>query len=305
MNECGSFDHESFEHGLTAAFAAVEPSNPDTPGVGSLQFMQHNHSLNSLAYLLDKVRGRLLMRRPNSAKPQDDKKALEEIFTKLSKDGDDDDDMDEEIVFAPPEVTVSDEEEEYLDLRIQRLPPHHEPHRRRSFPLVFSPPVEPRSPAGISPVGMTSGSSFQTSLLLPNYSSQRFSPDLRSPRPSTSSAFHSPYLSPSPARHAFDILPLPANESQRHSVSSFNSFEIPAPDAFQLRRKRVAKLTKFFGTDYRSLFGEVLESLESGVREDRSRGSLTQEETEVCTGFDNLNMKLTTNLSVGTPSQAS
>ena len=54
---------------------------------------------------------------------------------------------------------------------------------------------------------------------------------------------------------------------------------------FQRRRKRAAKLTKFFGTDYRSLFGEVLESIENGVRDDQKRGSLSAEEVQVRLSF--------------------
>ena len=42
----------------------------------------------------------------------------------------------------------------------------------------------------------------------------------------------------------------------------------PAPEegyAFQVRRRRAAKLTNFFGVNYRELMSEILESLEKGI----------------------------------------
>ncbi|KAG9096876.1 hypothetical protein FS749_007532 [Ceratobasidium sp. UAMH 11750] len=50
---------------------------------------------------------------------------------------------------------------------------------------------------------------------------------------------------------------------------------------FAARRKRAAKLSKFFGVSYRDLFGAVLDILESDVREDKEEGSLSAAETQV------------------------
>jgi hypothetical protein len=62
--------------------------------------------------------------------------------------------------------------------------------------------------------------------------------------------------------------------------------EIPVPPPkelsnFQLRRRRAAKLTNFFGVDYRELIHDILESIEKGVEEERKRGTLRPEEVEV------------------------
>ena len=55
----------------------------------------------------------------------------------------------------------------------------------------------------------------------------------------------------------------------------------PAQSAFQLRRRRAAKLTQFFGVDYRDLMNEVFESLEMGLEEEQGRGTLRPEEAAV------------------------
>lgn len=52
-----------------------------------------------------------------------------------------------------------------------------------------------------------------------------------------------------------------------------------ARNEFATRRKRAAKLSKFFGVSYRDLFGAVLEILESDVKEDKEEGSLSAAET--------------------------
>ncbi|KAH9858272.1 hypothetical protein C2E23DRAFT_803328 [Lenzites betulinus] len=74
----------------------------------------------------------------------------------------------------------------------------------------------------------------------------------------------------------------------RTSIASFTSeiSLIPAatPDAepsFQQRRRRAAKLTHFFGVDYRELMNEVLESIEKGLEEERGRGTLRPDEVRV------------------------
>ena len=57
----------------------------------------------------------------------------------------------------------------------------------------------------------------------------------------------------------------------------------PEPDvtAFQARRRRAAKLTQFFGVDYRELMTEILDSIERGLEEESGRGTLNPDEVEV------------------------
>jgi hypothetical protein len=56
----------------------------------------------------------------------------------------------------------------------------------------------------------------------------------------------------------------------------------PDPRGFQQCHRRVAKLSHFFRVNYRDLFADVLESIEMGMQEELSTGSLTADEFEVC-----------------------
>ena len=72
----------------------------------------------------------------------------------------------------------------------------------------------------------------------------------------------------------------------RASVASlYSQYALGEPaeesSPFELRRRRAAKLTQFFGVQYRDLFGEVLDSIESSVREDEGKGALNAAEAEV------------------------
>lgn len=71
----------------------------------------------------------------------------------------------------------------------------------------------------------------------------------------------------------------------RTSIVSISNDMIPPnrPEAsdFQIRRRRAAKLTSFFGVDYRELIHDILESIEKGVEEERKRGTLRPEEVDV------------------------
>jgi hypothetical protein len=74
-------------------------------------------------------------------------------------------------------------------------------------------------------------------------------------------------------------LPSPALST---SIAESNTSTIkPEPTDFQLRRRRAAKLTQFFGVDYKQIIHDVLESIEKGVEEERKRGTLQPEEVEV------------------------
>lgn len=50
---------------------------------------------------------------------------------------------------------------------------------------------------------------------------------------------------------------------------------------FQIRRRKAAKLTNFFGVDYRELIQDILESIERGVGEELKQGTLLPQEVEV------------------------
>jgi hypothetical protein len=75
---------------------------------------------------------------------------------------------------------------------------------------------------------------------------------------------------------------LPARTSMTSVASEF-SVTNSKPDVsdFQVRRRRAAKLTQFFGVNYRELINDVLESLETGLELERRRGTLRAEEVEV------------------------
>ncbi|KZV93502.1 hypothetical protein EXIGLDRAFT_673965 [Exidia glandulosa HHB12029] len=70
----------------------------------------------------------------------------------------------------------------------------------------------------------------------------------------------------------------PAARSSAASVLSV----MPAPDprGFGARRRRAAKLAQFFGVSYRDLFGEVLDSIEMGVRDEATKGSMQPDEVQ-------------------------
>ena len=48
-----------------------------------------------------------------------------------------------------------------------------------------------------------------------------------------------------------------------------------------MRRRKAAKLTQFFGVDYRELINDVLQSIENGVENEHESGTLRAEEAEV------------------------
>lgn len=70
------------------------------------------------------------------------------------------------------------------------------------------------------------------------------------------------------------------SRSSTVSLASQFSLGSPSPErtSFQTRRKQAAKLTHFFGVDYRDLIGDILESIERYVEEESHRGTLHPEE---------------------------
>lgn len=71
--------------------------------------------------------------------------------------------------------------------------------------------------------------------------------------------------------------------SSRISLDSEISAAAPETNdtGFQVRRRKAAKLTQFFGVDYRELINDVLQSIEHGVKNEHKSGTLLAEEAEV------------------------
>ncbi|KIL71613.1 hypothetical protein M378DRAFT_6328 [Amanita muscaria Koide BX008] len=99
----------------------------------------------------------------------------------------------------------------------------------------------------------------------------------------------SPLFQISPTRERRSSVTSSIKSDRRHSlpasmtsISPELSLTMSRPDLtdFQLRRRRAAKLTNFFGVDYRVLIQDVLESIESGLEHERKRGTLAAEEAE-------------------------
>lgn len=70
------------------------------------------------------------------------------------------------------------------------------------------------------------------------------------------------------------------------SISTISTYASPQQQEssnFQNRRRRAAKLTQFFGVDYRDLMSEILDSIEKGVEEEGGRGALKPDEVQVGT----------------------
>jgi uncharacterized alpha/beta hydrolase family protein len=77
---------------------------------------------------------------------------------------------------------------------------------------------------------------------------------------------------------------LPVLASQFFLDSDYNNVAAPETNVtrFQVRRRKAAKLTQFFGVDYRELIDNVLQSIENGVKIEHKSGTLLAEEAEVC-----------------------
>jgi hypothetical protein len=66
--------------------------------------------------------------------------------------------------------------------------------------------------------------------------------------------------------------------------SLFSEYSVASPKPhitdFEIRRRRAAKLTNFFGVEYRDLIEDILESIEKGVEDERECGTLGPGEVE-------------------------
>ncbi|KAK7063832.1 hypothetical protein R3P38DRAFT_2756667 [Favolaschia claudopus] len=89
-----------------------------------------------------------------------------------------------------------------------------------------------------------------------------------------------------PARTSMASLASVASVSTLASIATATTSNETTPDAaatefsFQQRRRRAAKLTQFFGVDYRELIEDVLDSIEHGLDAERKRGTLNPGEIE-------------------------
>ncbi|TFY68583.1 hypothetical protein EVJ58_g901, partial [Rhodofomes roseus] len=75
---------------------------------------------------------------------------------------------------------------------------------------------------------------------------------------------------------------MPTRTSMASVSSEWSLLPSPSPEenSFQQRRRRAAKLTQFFGVNYRDLMNEILESIEKGLEEERGRGTLKPDEVQ-------------------------
>ncbi|OCH90044.1 hypothetical protein OBBRIDRAFT_804252 [Obba rivulosa] len=128
---------------------------------------------------------------------------------------------------------------------------------------------------------------------LHDYLSGTLDPDDAPIRASTSSAsgdllgLHSPTLSISSSTGTIKSERRRSLPSRTSLVSLASEFSIASSadertggDEFQQRRRRAAKLTAFFGVNYRDLMGEILDSIEKGLEEERGRGTLGPDEAQ-------------------------
>ncbi|CCM03767.1 uncharacterized protein FIBRA_05914 [Fibroporia radiculosa] len=96
----------------------------------------------------------------------------------------------------------------------------------------------------------------------------------------------------SPAEDEPLVISTPTTKAERRrslpsrmSLTSLSSewSALPSPpqeSAFQTRRRRAAKLTQFFGVNYRDLMSEILDSIEKGLEEESGKGTLKPDEVQ-------------------------
>jgi hypothetical protein len=83
----------------------------------------------------------------------------------------------------------------------------------------------------------------------------------------------------SPNEQRLSVPPCPSITS----LHSEYSVTTPPPEisTFEQKRRRAAKLTNFFGVSHRDIISDILESIESGVAEERGKGTLNQAQADV------------------------
>ncbi|KAL4251533.1 hypothetical protein ABKN59_005088 [Abortiporus biennis] len=99
-----------------------------------------------------------------------------------------------------------------------------------------------------------------------------------------------PPLQPFTLQDTSGLIASPSTKSERRrslptrtsltSISSEFSITSPQVSTFETRRRRAAKLTHFFGVDYREYMREIIESIEKGLEEERGRGTMGPEELQ-------------------------
>lgn len=77
---------------------------------------------------------------------------------------------------------------------------------------------------------------------------------------------------------------LPARTSMISMISLASEYSITSPKPevtdFQMRRRRAAKLTQFFGVEYRELIMDILDNIENSLENERKGGILRAEQLE-------------------------
>ncbi|KAI0081140.1 hypothetical protein K474DRAFT_1488264 [Panus rudis PR-1116 ss-1] len=100
-----------------------------------------------------------------------------------------------------------------------------------------------------------------------------------------------PLTSPSIKSERRRSLPSRTSMTSLSSEISLMTVTSPEPTEFQARRRRAAKLTQFFGVDYRELMSEIFDSLEKGLEEESGRGTLKPDEAQLLNRLRRLRVK--------------
>ena len=79
-------------------------------------------------------------------------------------------------------------------------------------------------------------------------------------------------------RRSLPVSLLSSSDQTFGDTASIKLATKPEPTDFQQRRRRAAKLTQFFGVQYRELITDVLDSLENGLQHEERRGTLQASE---------------------------
>ncbi|KAG7099846.1 hypothetical protein E1B28_001653 [Marasmius oreades] len=113
----------------------------------------------------------------------------------------------------------------------------------------------------------------------PSFKSERRH-SLPTPVTGSGTSFISLDLSPSDRNFYFGGRDRADSILSRDDASTIRGGPDPQEVYFQMRRRKAAKLTQFFGVDYRELIRDVLESIEGGLEIEKHKGTVSREEVE-------------------------
>ncbi|KAK7465320.1 hypothetical protein VKT23_005299 [Stygiomarasmius scandens] len=231
--------------GYSSTFASGAGSSRRTRGA-SLVYTHYQHSLNSLNDILDR----------------DDRESLAELHDYLNS---------TDIDFDLHERTGRTEAREHLD---------HERDASPVSPIEFSNP----SPRELKQYrDYTSPKEKERDRRMSN-ASLRSERRRSLPLPTSPTAPRMSVLSAGSIGSINSFGSATDDLSLGLTSPGFASSGLHSPTAsvhtFQQRRRRAAKLTQFFGVNYRELIRDVLESIENGLERERRRGTMQEEEVE-------------------------